>query len=79
MRRAHYAEKSGDRESNLGEFLKEGRLNAWASMKVRECYNEVESEDEGRESIAQDRHFNFSWEDFAGSLRVLRTPAENLV
>ena len=28
MRRAHYAEKSGDRESNLDEFLKEGRLNA---------------------------------------------------
>ena len=28
-------------------------------MKVRECYNEVESEDEGRVSIAQDRHFTF--------------------
>ena len=59
MPRAHYAEKSGDCESYLEEFLKEGRLNAWASMKVRECCNGVESDDEGRESIAQDRHFNY--------------------
>ena len=52
IRRAHHAEKSGDWESYLEEVLKECRLCVWASMKVRECYNEVESEDEGRVSIA---------------------------
>ena len=31
---------------------KMAKLSAWASAKVRECYNEVEQEDEGRKSIA---------------------------
>ena len=35
-------------------FLKDDRLSIWASAKVSECYNEVELEDEGRVSIAQD-------------------------
>ena len=38
----------------LEEFVKDGRFSVSASVKVRECYNEVEAEDEGRLSIAQD-------------------------
>ena len=36
----------------LETFLGDGKLRAWTSVKVRECYNEVEQEDDGRQSIA---------------------------
>ena len=55
MRRAYDAEKSGDWENYLEVFLKDDRFTIWASVKVRECFNEVEPEDEGRVSTAQDR------------------------
>ena len=77
MRRAHYAEKSGDWESYLGEVLKECRLCVWASMKVRECHNEVESEDEGRVSIAQDIPREST--DFLRSHTVARVPSVSLL
>ena len=48
------AVKSGDWENYLEEFLGNGLLSRWASAKVRECFCEVEQEDEGRLSIAQD-------------------------
>ena len=35
-------------------FLKDDRLSIGASVKVRECYNEKELEDEGRKGFAQD-------------------------
>ena len=53
MRRAYYAVMSGDWEKYRDVFLKEDRLSIWASVKVRECYNEAELEDEGPVSIAQ--------------------------
>ena len=31
-----------------------GKFSVWASVKVRECYNEVEQEDERRQSIVLD-------------------------
>ena len=31
-----------------------GKLSVWTSVKVREWYNEVEQEDEDRQSIVQD-------------------------
>ena len=37
-----------------GQFLGNGKLIVWASAKKRECYDEVEQEDEDRQSIAQD-------------------------
>ena len=37
----------------MKEFLKDGRLSARASVKVRACYNEVEAEDDGRLRSAQ--------------------------
>ena len=54
MRRAHYPGKSGNWESYNEEFQKDGTLSAWASFKVKECYEKVESEEKGRLSIAQD-------------------------
>ena len=54
MRQIYYAGKSGDWETHLEEFLGNGKLSVWASVKVRECFSVVEQEDEGRESIAQD-------------------------
>ena len=48
MRKANNAAMSSDG----GVFVEDGKLSAWASAKVRECYNEVEQEDEGRKSIA---------------------------
>ena len=48
MRRAHH-----DREKYLGELLGRNKRSIWTSAKVRECYSEVEQEDEGRVSIAQ--------------------------
>ena len=54
MRREDYAGKSDDWETYLEEFSGNGMLSIWASAKVRECYHEVEQEDEGRQSIAQD-------------------------
>ena len=35
-------------------FLGKGKLSVRTSAKVRECYNEVEQEDEDRQSIVQD-------------------------
>ena len=35
------------------KVLGNGRLSAWTSVKVRECNNEVEPEDDGQQSIAQ--------------------------
>ena len=54
MRRAYYRVKPGDKENYLEVFLKDDTLSIWASVRVRECYNEVEIEDEGRVSVAQD-------------------------
>ena len=34
-------------------MVKSGKLNAWTSAKLRECYSEVEQEDEERKSIVQ--------------------------
>ena len=51
MRRACYAAKSGDWGNSVEAFLKDGKLSMWACVKVRECYSEVELEDEGRVSI----------------------------
>ena len=33
---------------------KKGKISEWTSMKVKECYEKVASEDIGRLSIAQD-------------------------
>ena len=41
-------------KATLEEFRQDGKLSEWASRKVRECRDEVEAEDEGRLSIAQD-------------------------
>ena len=54
MRRPYCAGRSGGWESHQEEFWKDGKFSVWASTKVRECYDEVEAEDEGRLSIAQD-------------------------
>ena len=54
MRPAYYAGKSGDWKSCLEQFRIDDKLSVWASVKVRECYNEVDAEDESRLSIAQD-------------------------
>ena len=54
MRRACEAGKPGDWKNYLEVFFKDDRLSMWARVKERECYNEVELEDEGRISIAQD-------------------------
>ena len=54
MRRAYCSEKSGDWANYLEAFLGNGKLSMWASSKVRECYSEVEQEDEGRLCIAHD-------------------------
>ena len=48
------AVKSRDWKNYLDVFLKDDKLSISASLKVRECYNEVELEDEGRINIAQD-------------------------
>ena len=48
MYKANNAGMSSDWEM----FVENGKLSAWASAKVRECYDEVEQEDEGRKSIA---------------------------
>ena len=50
MRREYFAGKSGDWEE---EFWGSGKLSMWASAKVRDCYSEVEQEDDGRVSIAE--------------------------
>ena len=54
MRRVFTVGKSGDWETYLGKFLKDGKLSMLASVKVRECYSDVELGDEGRVSIVQD-------------------------
>ena len=54
MRQAYSAGKSGDWANYLEVFLGSGKLSAWASAKVREWYNEVEQEDEGRQIVVQD-------------------------
>ena len=54
MRRADYAGRSGNWESYMEEFQKDGRLSARASMNVKECFEKAETEDIGRLSIAQD-------------------------
>ena len=46
MRPACYAGKSGDWESYQEEFGKDDKLSVSAIIKVRECCNEVEAEDE---------------------------------
>ena len=56
MRRACEAVKPGDWKNYLEVFFKDDRLSMWARVKVRDCYNEVELEDEGRISIAQDKY-----------------------
>ena len=38
----------------LEKLLGNGELSLWTSAKVRECYSEVEEEDEVRQSIVQD-------------------------
>ena len=53
MRRAYCARWSGDWENYLEEFLGNGKIGVWASVKVRDCISEVEQEDEGWLSIAQ--------------------------
>ena len=52
--RCAHAGRSGDWASDLEVFLGQGKLSAWTSVKVRECYSEVEQEDEDRQSIVQD-------------------------
>ena len=52
IRPAYYARKSGVWESYLEELVKDDKLRVRASIKVRECCNEVEAEDEDRLSIA---------------------------
>ena len=54
MHLAYYAGKSGDWERFLEEFRKIDKLSVLGSITVRDSYNEVEAEDEGRSSIAQD-------------------------
>ena len=54
MRRAYYAGRSGDWESYQEEFRKDGKLSVWASIEEGECHDEVEAEDDGRSSVAQD-------------------------
>ena len=39
--------KSGDGENYLEEISGNGKLSVWTSVKVRECYSEVERDDEG--------------------------------
>ena len=86
MRRAYYAVKSGDWENSLEEFLNGDRLSVWASVKVRECCNEVESEDEGSVSNAQDiprESMDFLWKiiapsDSRRSHSVVRVPSSSL-
>ena len=54
MRRPYEAAKSGYCEIYLEVLLEDGRLSKWVSVKVRECRNEVEFENENRKNIAQD-------------------------
>ena len=54
MRQAYNVEMSGDWANYLEHFLGNGTLSVWLSANVRECKNEAEQEDEGRQSIAQD-------------------------
>ena len=37
----------------IERFFENDRLSAWTSVKVRECHNEVEQEDDDRQSTAQ--------------------------
>ena len=67
MRQAFCAGKSGD----WGNFLENEGLSAWTSVKVRECHSEVEQEDDGRKSIAQQILYNST--DF---LRRIIVPVE---
>ena len=53
MLQAYNAGKSGGWANYLEVFLGNGKLSEWASAKVRECYNDVEQEDEDRPSIAR--------------------------
>ena len=41
MRRAYHAGSSGNWESYLEEFRRDGMLSVWASIKVKECYGRV--------------------------------------
>ena len=50
VRKVFRAGKEGDWEK---VFVRNDKFSAWTSVKVRECYSEVEQEDEGRLSIAQ--------------------------
>ena len=54
MRQAFDAVKSGDWANYIEIFLGNGKLSVWTSAKVRECYNEVEQENEDQQSIVQD-------------------------
>ena len=54
QRRVSYAGKSGDWESCLEEFRQDDKLSVWAGIKVKECYEKIESEDVCLLSIAQD-------------------------
>ena len=49
--RAYDAGKSGC----LEVFVGNGKASEWTRPKVRECYNEVEQEDEDRQSILEDQ------------------------
>ena len=42
MRRANYAGRPGDWDNYLAELYNDGRPSVWASVKLRECYNEIE-------------------------------------
>ena len=63
MRRAYCA---GNWESYKEEFQKDGKLSVWASIKVTECYENVQYVEKGRPSIAQDilgKKYGFSEEN----------------
>ena len=54
LRRAYYAGRPGNWEFYKEECEKSGKISVWASIKVKECYEKVESEEKSRMSIAQD-------------------------
>ena len=53
MRQAYNTENPRDWANELETFLGNGKFSVWTSAKVRECYNEVEQEDEDGQSIVQ--------------------------
>ena len=54
LRQAYNAGKSCDWTNYSEKKLGNGELSVWTSAKVRDCCNEVEEEDEGRQRIVQD-------------------------